>query len=131
MQDNDNPIVRKKRYRSNNGQPRPYKDGARWKAPAYVILSTGGKVKVIGTGKTRAEAESRRDQLIEKRKGEIKVANKDLSKIAPYCQHWLENVKGSDIRYKTRKYCSGTFPMLSRTMRFCLQCLSLLVLALP
>lgn len=92
----------KKRYRSNNGNPRPYKDGERWKAPAYVILPEGTKEKVVGSGRTRKDAEASRDKLVNNRKSTIRIANKDISRLSAYCQHWLDYVKGNSIRHKTR-----------------------------
>jgi len=102
MQENDNPIGIKKRYRSHNGNPRPYRDGERWKAPAHVILPDGTKEKVTGSGKTRKDAEASRDRLANNRRSVIRVANKDISRLTAFCQHWLDYVKASNIRYKTR-----------------------------
>jgi integrase len=100
---NDNPIVvSKKRYRANNGEPRPYRDGDRWKAPAWITLPNGKREKVIGSGKTKKDAEQSRERLIQKRKSVINVANKDLSYVPAYCQHWLDVVKADSIRNKTR-----------------------------
>ena len=95
-------VVQRKRYRANNGEPRPYRDGDRWKAPAWVTLASGKREKVIGSGKTKRDAEKSRERLIQKRKSIIKIANKDLSYVPAYCQHWLDVVKADSIRIKTR-----------------------------
>jgi integrase len=104
MPTNDKPIVSKK-YRSSNGNPRPYfdKTAKRFKAPAIIELPNGTKRTVIGTGKRKIDAERKRDLNVEKILSEIKTANQDLSLVPDYCQHWLDSVKPcEDLKRKTR-----------------------------
>lgn len=102
--DNDNPIGRKK-YRSSNGNPRPYfdKNAKRFKAPAVIELPNGERRKTIGTGRRKMDAERNRDKNIQLILSEIKSANQDLSLVPDFCQHWLDHVKPvEDLKRKTR-----------------------------
>lgn len=102
--DNDKTIVRKK-YRSSNGNPRTYFDNSsgRYIAPAIIQLPDGRKKTIRGSGIIRAEAEKKRDKLIAKYKNLIVISERDLSFLAEYCQHWLDNIKHKkDIKRRTR-----------------------------
>jgi integrase len=104
VSDNDKPIGRKK-YRSSNGNPRPYFDNnaKRFKAPAIIVLPNGEIKKTYGTGKRKIDAERKRDKNVQEILSVIKAENQDLSLIPDYCQHWLDNVKPSDdLKRKTR-----------------------------
>lgn len=46
----------RQRSRNPNGQPKPYRDGNRWKAPGFVVDSAGNRYSVIGTGSTMVAA---------------------------------------------------------------------------
>lgn len=96
------PIKRIKRYRSENGTSRPYLDQGRYKVVGYAVTSSDGKVKVVGSGKTRAAAIASLARLIQEKRGQYQLGGTDLSAVPDYCQHWLNNIRGSDLRNKTR-----------------------------
>ena len=92
-----------KRYRSPAGLRRPYRDGERWVAPAQVTMPDGRVKLVRGTGVTQDVALQRRDALIERAVEQARQPQRsELRSVTGWCQHWLDNIKGDSLRYRTR-----------------------------
>jgi integrase len=108
MQDSEKPnkpITTKRRSRNPNGNPKPYRDGNRWKAPGYLTDGTGKTHKVIGTGSTQAAALKKLATNLAQRQSELSLAQlpKDLVSVEKYCLHWLQDkANTSRLAYKTK-----------------------------
>lgn len=108
MQESEKPnkfVKPKRRSRNPNGQPRPYRDGNRWKAPGSFVDGLGQTHKVYGTGSTQAAALNKLAENIEKRKSELALSQlpRELVTVTAYCSHWLEEkAQSSRLSYKTK-----------------------------
>lgn len=99
------PITSKRRSRNPNGNPKPYRDGNRWKAPGYLIDATGKRHKVTGTGSTQAAALKKLQANLAQKQSELSLSQlpKDLVTVEKYCLNWLKDkVSTSRLTYKTR-----------------------------
>jgi integrase len=101
LEDNDKTIVRK-RYRSPNGESRPYRDGDRYKLCKTITFPDGTTKKVTGSGLTRMQCEANTAALIKKRLAEFAPQNEPET-VLDACQHWLSDVRSlQPMKPKTR-----------------------------
>lgn len=101
LEDNDKTIVRK-RYRSPNGESRPYRDGDRYKLCKTITFPDGTTKKVTGSGLTRMQCEANTAALIKKRLAEF-APQTEPETVLDACQHWLSDVRSlQPMKPKTR-----------------------------
>ncbi len=95
----------KKLTRNARGNPRPYLDGNRWKAPGYFVDQDGNKIKVYGTGAAKKTALASRDKLIQTRSRESRLSRlpDGVTLASEYMSFWLEKIKQpqDQLDYKT------------------------------
>jgi integrase len=103
---------RRPRYRSANGDLRPYKEANRWVAPRMVDFPDGSRRLIRGTGKTRADAEKRLAEVIDLRLRQAEAIEPTqgaesegpaptVLTVEGWTRHWLEAIKRQDIRDST------------------------------
>lgn len=91
-----------KRYRSANGESRPYKDGNRYKLSKVITFPDGTTRRVTGSGITRIQCEINTDALIEKRLSHY-VGKSKIDTVMEMCQQWLDEVRSlQPIKPKTK-----------------------------
>jgi len=91
-----------KRYRSPNGESRPYRDGDRYKLCKVVTFPDGSKRKVTGSGYTRAQCEANTAALVSKHLSQFK-SDTEPETVLDTCQHWLSEVRSlQPMKPKTR-----------------------------
>ena len=101
LKDNDKTIVRK-RYRSPNGESRPYRDGDRYKLCKTITFPDGTTKKVTGSGLTRMQCEANTAALINKRLADF-LPQSQPETVLDTCQHWLSEVRSlQPMKHKTR-----------------------------
>lgn len=94
----------RRRSRNPNGQPKPYRDGNRWKAKGFVVDNEGNKHAVIGTGSTQISAQRKLEQNKQKKFLSFAVSQipSHLLTISGYLTDWLSRRKISrGLAYKT------------------------------
>ena len=94
----------RRRSRNPNGQPKPYRDGNRWKAPGFVIDSQGNRYPVIGTGSTMMAARRKLEQNKSKKLASFSISQipPGLLKVSDYLDDWLNrNQISRGLAYKT------------------------------
>jgi integrase len=93
-----------RRSRNPKGQPRPYRDGNRWKAPGYILDNQGNRYSVIGTGSTQIAAQQQLEKNKKKKLASLSISQTPASLIcvSAYLRDWLERKKvTSALAYKT------------------------------
>ena len=90
--ENDNKPSNRKRYRSPNGESRPYRDGDRYKLCKTITFPDGTRKKVTGSGNTRTQCEINTAVLVAKRLAEYSVAEREET-VLDACTHWLTSVR--------------------------------------
>ena len=94
-------INKGRRYRSANGESRPYKDGSRYKLSKSITFPDGTTKKIVGSGNTRTQCEINTAALIKKRLAEHTGTQKTET-VLDACQHWLSGVRSlQPLRPKT------------------------------
>lgn len=94
----------RRRSRNPNGQPKPYRDGNRWKAPGFVVDSQGNRYSVIGTGSTMLAAMRKLEQNKSKKLSSFSISQIPLHllKVSDYMDDWLNrNQISRGLAYKT------------------------------
>jgi len=94
----------RRRSRNPNGQPKPYRDGNRWKAPGFIVDSEGNRYSVIGTGSTMVAAQRKLEQNKQKKLATftIKQIPSHLLTVSDYLNDWLKRRELSRaLAYKT------------------------------
>jgi integrase len=103
--DNSQSPPKPKKRRAVRGNPQPYLDGKRWKAPGYYRDLEGNQKCVTGTGSTQRAAIARKEQLIKQRLAEQQQSRipDGATTVGAYCRFWLEKVKQpqNPVAYKT------------------------------
>jgi integrase len=101
LETSDKPSGRK-RYRSPNGESRPYKDGARYKLCKTITFPDGSTKKVTGSGNTRTQCERNTAALIAKHLSKFSPLNEPET-VLDACQHWLNDVRAlQPLKPKTK-----------------------------
>lgn len=96
----------RRRSRNPKGQPRPYKDGNRWKAPGYVTDSHGNRYVVFGTGSTQLAAQKQLEKNKQKKFASFSINQTppELLLTSAYLSDWLSRKQlASGLSYKTLK----------------------------
>lgn len=93
-----------RRSRNPKGQPRPYRDGNRWKAPGYILDNQGNRYPVIGTGSTQIAAQQQLEKNKRKKLAGLSISQTptNLITVSDYLRDWLDKKKvNSALAYKT------------------------------
>lgn len=93
-----------RRSRNPKGQPRPYRDGNRWKAPGHILDNQGNRYAVIGTGSTQIAAQQQLEKNKKKKLASLSISRTPTNLItaSAYLRDWLERKKiTSALAYKT------------------------------
>ncbi|CAB5042939.1 unannotated protein [freshwater metagenome] len=91
----------KKRYRSQNGNPRPYLDGLRWKIVVYIDHPDGTRTKHTASGKTQKECLNNAEKMRSRKLVEINSANAREADFNTLAEKWLCEVKANGVRPNT------------------------------
>lgn len=82
-----------KRFRSVNGQNRPYKDGNRYKLKDKVTMPDGRIISFVGSGITRSQCIINTEKLKLKKISQYQSIGPGKETLAGFCEHWVENIK--------------------------------------
>lgn len=85
-----------KRFRSVNGQYRPYRDGTRYKLKEKLTLPNGRVITFVGSGQTRNQCIANTERLKLKKLAQYQSSNLGRETLVGYCQHWIENIKAPE-----------------------------------
>ena len=91
----------KRRYRSQNGNPRPYLDGLRWKLVVYIDHPDGTRTKHTASGKTQKECLNNAEKMRSRKLAEITASSARLADFNILADKWLREVKANQVKPNT------------------------------